>query len=147
MTPKVKRKWIKDEKRIVRLLYRKGLLKNFKIDDLYWEEYNRLNRHYKSKPNKYDGKIYRFNIYMPEIHFATHDYWGETDEHSVVSYVLEHLYWSNVDTDNWDKVGDLWPKSTFPKMNRQQFINYLRRLPTLVNDNKINKILKRRIYY
>jgi len=44
--------------------------------------------------------------------------------------------------ENWDNTSGEWPNSTFPKMTRQQFIKYLEKLPTKVNDNKINKVLK-----
>lgn len=40
--------WKKQEKRIVRLLYRKGLLSDFKLSELYWEEYHRLRSRKKS---------------------------------------------------------------------------------------------------
>jgi hypothetical protein len=144
MTPKVKRRWIKQEKRIVRLLYRKGFLKDFKIKDLYWAEYNWLGRKkYRTKPNRYDGKFYRFPVYMPEVHYCTTDYWGESDEHSIVSHVLEVLHWSNIDTENWDETSGEWPKSTFKMMTRDKFIRYLNSLPTINSDNKINRILKK----
>ncbi len=142
MTPKIKRRWIKEEKRIVYLLYRKGLLKDFKVSDFYWAEYNWLGKRLrKSKNNQY-----RFPIYMPEVHYYTTDYWGESDEHSIVSYVLDMLHWQHVDMDNWDDTSGEWPKSTFKRMNRNQFIHYLKQLPTVVPDNKINKVLKKCSY-
>jgi hypothetical protein len=143
---KIKRKWIKEEKRIVSLLYKKGFLKDFKVEDLYWAEYHWHNRKlYKSRSNKCDedGEIYRYPIYMPEIHYCTTDYWGESDEHSIVSHVKERLYWEHVDNTNWDPEYD-YPKSTFNmRMTRLQFIKYLKKLPTIVPDNKINRVLKR----
>jgi hypothetical protein len=145
-TPKIKRRWIKEEKQIVELLYKKGFIKGeFKLEDLYWESYNWFNKKcYKTKPNPYDGKRYRFPIYMPEIHFSNSDYWGESDEHSVVDAVLERLYWEHIDTTNFDPNSyDEYPKSTFPKMTRGQFIKYLKGLPTKVGDNKIKKVLKK----
>jgi hypothetical protein len=147
MTPKIKRRWIKEEKRIVYLLYIKGLLKDFKVSDFYWAEYHWYRKKcYKTKKNKYDGKRYRFPVYMPEIHYCTTDYWGESDEHSIVSHVLDMLHWEHVDMDNWDDTSGEWPKSTFKKMNRSQFIHYLKKLPTVVSDNKINKLLKKCSY-
>jgi hypothetical protein len=145
-TPKIKRRWIKEEKQIVELLYKKGFIKGeFKLEDLYWESYNWFNKKcYKTKPNPYDGKRYRFPIYMPEIHFSTSDYWGESDEHSVVDAVLERLYWEHIDTTNFDPNSyDEYPVSTFPRMTRGQFIKYLKGLPTKVGDNKIKKVLKK----
>ncbi len=144
-TPKIKRRWIKEEKQIVELLYKKGFIKGeFKLEDLYWESYNWFNKKcYKTKPNPYDGKRYRFPIYMPAIYFSTSDYWGESDEHSVVDVVLERLYWEHVDMTNWDSDSGEYPVSTFPRMTRGQFIKYLKGLPTKVGDNKIKKVLKK----
>ena len=136
--PKIKRLWTKQEKRIVRLLYRKGFLKDFKIKDLYWAEYSWLGKKkYKSKRSKYS-----YPVYMPEVHYFTTDYWGESDEHSVVGTIKEHLWWDHADTENWDDTSGEWPKSKFPRMNREQFIKYLEKLPTKISDNKINRVLK-----
>ena len=142
MTPKIKRRWIKEEKRIVNLLYRKGFLKDFKVKDLYWAEYHRIKKTYKSRNRKY-----KYSVYMSEIHYCTTDYWGESDEHSVVRHVLDMLHWQYVDTTNWNSESGEWPESTFKQMDRNQFIKYLKQLPTVVPDNKINKILRRRNIY
>jgi hypothetical protein len=142
-TPKIKRRWIKQEKQIVYLLYRKGFIKGeWKLEDLYWAEYKWLNKKcYKTKPNRYEGKRYRFPIYMPEVHYCTTDYWGESDEHSIVSSIKEMLYWSNIDTTDWEsELG--YPKSNFKNLTREQFIKYLKNLPTKVADRKINKVVK-----
>lgn len=137
-TPKIKRRWIKEEKRIVYLLYRKGFIKGeYNLDALYWEEYHRIKKTYKSSNGKY-----KWSIYMPEIHFTTSDYWGEFDEHSIVDSIKETLYWEHIDTTDWDEDSGEYPKSTFRNMNRRQFIQYLKKLPTKVGDNKINKVLK-----
>jgi hypothetical protein len=148
-TPKIKRRWIKEEKQIVYLLYRKGFMSvGLELKDLYWAEYHWYNRKtYKTKPNKYDGKRYRQPVYMREVHFCTRDYWGESDEHGVVDVVLEHLHWEHVDTTNWDSDSGEYPKSTFPRMTRGQFIKYLKGLPTKVADKKINALLKRTNVY
>jgi hypothetical protein len=146
-TPKIKRRWTKEEKRIVELLYKKGFIKGeFKLQDLYWAEYHWYNRKcYKSKHNSYDGKRYRFPIYMPEIHFCTSDYWGESDEHSIVDSVLERLHWEYIDTTNWDSDSGEYPKSKFKKMTRANFIHYLEKLPTVVSDNHIKKVLRKKV--
>lgn len=137
-TPKIKRRWIKEEKRIVYLLYRKGFIKGeYNLDALYWEEYHRIKKTYKSSNGKY-----KWSIYMPEIHFTTSDYWGEFDEHSIVDSIKQTLYWEHIDTTDWDEDSGEYPKSTFRNMNRRQFIQYLKKLPTKVGDNKINKVLK-----
>lgn len=137
--PKITRRWIKSEKRIVRLLYKKGLLSDWKIDDFYWEAYTPI------KKRKYRrGKKQRRTIYYPEIHFSTSDYWGECDEHSVVDSVIQALYWENLVSDERTEDGS-FPKSTFKihKMDRQLLINYLKKLPTKISDNKIKKITRK----
>ena len=136
-TPKIKRRWIREEKQIVYLLYRKGLLKDFKIKDLYWAEYYMTSKCYKSECGKYSH-----TVYMPEVHFSTSDYWGESDEHGIVDDVLQNLHWANIDTTNWSEDTGEYPPSTFPRMTRGEFIKYLKKLPTLVPDRKINQVLK-----
>lgn len=137
-TPKIKRHWIKEEKQLVYLLYRKGLLKDFKLEDLYWAEYNWYTRKcYRSSAG------YRHPIYMPEVHFCTTDYWGESDEHSIVDTTFQYLYWENIDTTNWDFDSGEYPPSKFPRMERGQLIKYLKKLPTKIGDRKINKLLKK----
>jgi hypothetical protein len=132
------RKWVKDEKRIVRLLYRKGLLtdklKGYKLKDLYWAEYRASGRRYRS------GK-YKFSEYLPEVHFCTTDYWGESDEHSVVDSETEGFYWNNLLPD--EEISDEYPKSSFKFKGRVWFIKYLSKLKTVRNDSKINAVLIR----
>jgi hypothetical protein len=144
-TPKIKRQWVKEEKRIVSLLYRKGLLKDFKITDFYWAEYHWFrSRKYKSKTISYDGKRYSYPIYLPEVHYCTTDYWGESDEHSIIGTILDHLHWGNIDDENWDPTSGEYPKSTFNwSMSRRQFIKYLEKLPTKVSDRKIDKLIRK----
>lgn len=127
--------WKKQEKRIVKLLYIKGFL-DFKLNELYWAEYHRMKNGRKRK-----GKRCSKIRYAPEIHYCTVDYFGECDEYSVVDYVLQSLYWENAEKSPEDCDGD-WPKSTFNYKGRKWFINYLKKLPTIKNDSKINKVLK-----
>ena len=136
--PKIKRSWIKQEKQIVKLLYQKGLLQDYNLDNLYWAEYHRYNnKKYKSSYGKYS-----WPVYMPEVHYMTTDYWGESDEHSIVGTIKDEFWWGHAEMENWDDTSGEWPNSTFPIMTREQFIKYLEKLPTKVNDNKINKVLK-----
>jgi len=70
MTVKIKRRWVKQEKRIVRLMYKKGLLSEFNINDLYWAEYYWVRKKtYKTRAHHYGDKRYRFPVYMPEVHY------------------------------------------------------------------------------
>lgn len=124
--------WKKQEKRIVKLLYKKGFLKDFKIEDFYWSSLKWLNKKmYKSK-----GAIWHAQ-YVPELHFSRVGFWGECDEHSVVDAIHEQLYYENVS----DYECEWCPKSTFKIKTREQFIKYLIKLPTVIGDNKIRKVL------
>jgi hypothetical protein len=144
-TPKIKRRWIKEEKRIVELLYKKGFIKGeFKLEDLYWASYHWYNsKCYYLKHNLYDGKRYRSPVYIPEIHYGTSDYWGEFNEHGLVDAVLERLHWEHINAKDWDPESGEYPESTFPRMSRRQFIHYLKKLPTVVGDNKIKSVLNK----
>lgn len=133
--------FVKQEKRIVKLLYIKGLLNNFKVKDLYWASYRTTGKRYKSTEKKY-----RWTEYYPEVHYSTTDYWGECDEHSLVNHIQEMLYWTNIDERNWNPNSGEMPKSLFKNLgikHRKQFIKYLESLPRKVNNNKINKIIKK----
>ena len=106
---------------------------------MYWAEYNWHNgKKYKSSNGKYS-----WPVYMPEVHYCTTDYWGESDEHSIVSTVREHLYWENIETEGWDIELGGYPPSKFKILTRGQFIKYLKKLPTKISDKKINKVLKK----
>jgi hypothetical protein len=128
------RTWKKQEKRIVKLLYQKGLI-DIKLDQLYWESY----KVFKTSKRKH-GRKYRKSIFLPEIHFATRDYWGETDEHSLVDSVLDGLWWENIIDDDidWEEYN---PESSFKYKGRIWFIKYLKSLPTIKKDSKINLII------
>ncbi len=133
------RKWIKDEKRIVKLLYRKGFLTgHHKVDDLYWNEYKESGRRYKS------GK-YRHREHLPEVHYCTTDYFGESDEHSIVDTIKDMFYWSELKP--WDEKVSAYPESNFKHLDRQRFIKYLSGLKTVRNDSEINKVLCRNMNY
>lgn len=128
------RVWKKQEKRIVRLLYRKGFLKDYKVHELYMASYGTLR-----VQKKKHGRTYRKQIYLPEVHYWTVDYWGECDEHSLVNSVLQNLYWDNV-TGEKDERG--YYISAFKYKGRNWFIKYLKKFPTVRTDSKINKVFK-----
>lgn len=131
---KIQRRHIKEEKRIVRLLYRKGLIDNHDPNNLYWTDYNYL----------FNRREYKNRVPVMEVHFCSVDYWGEVDEHSLVSEHLELLWWDGA-YDFCDETG--YPdKSTFNIRDRRGFIKYLEALPTTRCDSKINVALKVRNY-
>lgn len=139
------RTWVKQEKRIVRLLYRKGFITDahFKCSDLYWQAY----RVYKRPRKRKNSPKFRFSIYYPEVHYCSTDYWGESDEHSIVSFFLDTFYWTSIDERNWNPNNGEMPKTLFKHFDRNKFIKYLSSLPTKISDNKINKILSKKIDY
>lgn len=127
------RLWKKQEKQIVKLLYRKGLL-DFKLEQLYWESFHVLNIQKRKHGNKH-----KRHIYAPELYFSTIDYWGEGNEYSVVSSIAEAFYWDNIIDP---EIYNVKIESSFSYNSRPQLINYLKTLPTKRIDSKINKVLK-----
>lgn len=112
------------------------------ISELYWESYRRFGKRYKNKKFTY-GKL---DNYLDEIYFATFDYWGECDEHGLVSWIIKQLTWNNIPNQFYDPMADdLWEvynQSNFKFKGRRWFMRYLKSLPTVRCDSKINKVLK-----
>lgn len=138
-TPKQIRKWIKEEKRIIKLMYQKGLLDKIdSLDAFYFAEYKHTSKRYKS------GK-YRWYVYLPEIHFCTRDYWGEYDEHGVIDTLLQDIHWEGYIGPEFNEDGTLSKDEEFTSkwLKRSEIIPYLKSLPTIKKDCKINKILNR----
>ncbi len=132
------KKHIKDEKRILKLMYKKGFFETLGInlENVAWEYllYGKRQRRIKGK-NKY-----AFRECLPELHVWTQDYWGEGDSSSVIGILKDHIYFGNTDIYDYDEDG--FPlNSKFPETN--DVINYLLKLPTKNNDSKFNKFLIR----
>lgn len=129
--------WKKQEKRIVKLLYKKGLLEryNFPLKEFYWENYKKY-----KKPNRKNKNGYKWMKYFPEVYFSVVDYWGEVDEYSLIDNILNEFYWKYAKESPEDCDG-VWPKSDFNYKGRKWFIEYLKKLPTVKNDSGINKVL------
>lgn len=81
-TPKINRVWNKQEKRIVRLLYRKGF--DIDLSNLYWASYKKTGKKYRRK-----GSTFSSSGYRDEVYFCIKDYWGEYDEYSLVDRFIE----------------------------------------------------------
>lgn len=122
----------KEEKRLVRLLYKKGLLKDFKLKDLYWNAYSIL----RTKKRKH-GRKHKSTVYLPEVHFCKTDYWGESDEYSIASHIYHNFEYSI-------NYGD-FESPIIIRYSRIQRIKMLQKLPTVVNNNKIRKVLQCKI--
>jgi hypothetical protein len=132
------KKHLKDEKRILKLMYKKGIFKTLGINmnNLGWEYllYGKRQRRRKDK-NKY-----AFRECLPELHEFTQDYWGEGDSHSVIGILKDNIYFGSTDVYDYDEDG--FPKNAkIP--TREDIINYLLKLPTKNNDSKFNRILIR----
>jgi len=132
------KKHLKDEKRILKLMYKKGIFEQLgiKLDNLGWEYL----LYGKRKRRRKDKNKYAFRECLPELHEFTQDYWGEGDSHSVVGILKDNIYFGSTDIYDYDEDG--FPiNSKFPKTN--DVINYLLKLPTVNNDSKFNRFLKR----
>lgn len=122
-------KFKKEEKRLITLLYKKGFLKNFKLSDLYWAKFSPC----RNKKRKH-GRKHRSTIYYPEVHFCTTDYWGESDEHSLIDEVYPNYEILGFDPENG--------RTIFKRRTRLQRIKMLKKMSTVINDNKIREVLK-----
>jgi len=133
------KKHLKDEKRILKLMYKKNTFELLDIDlnDLSWEYFLQGKRQRKRR-----GNNHTFIEYLPELHVLTQNYWGEGDSYSVVEHLKDHIYFT--ETNDYDEDGfPLYKK--YPKTN--DVINFLLKQPTKKNDNKFNSVLKRTTEY
>lgn len=124
---------IKQEKRILKLMYKKGIFDLLRVDikRLGWEF---LLEGRKGRRRKGE---YSFSDYLPQLHSYTCDYWGEWDSDSIISNYQEYLFWTT---------GSEFTDMGYPEdgliLNRHQLIKYLKALPIKRNDSKFNSILK-----
>lgn len=128
------RKHKKDEKRILKLMYKKGFFKVLHLDfsDLCWE-YSMEGKMLRRRRGK---SKYSYNELLPELHVWTQDYYGEGDSRSVVECFREYLWYSQ--SEEQDESGFPNEKSK----NNSELIAYLKTLPTKNNNSKLNPLLK-----
>lgn len=141
-TPKINRVWNKQEKRIVRLLYRKGF--DIDLSNLYWASYKKTGKKYRRKGSTFSSLGYR-----DEVYFCIKDYWGEYDEYSLVDSFIKRKTWENIPDDVLKNCDDMWKAyslSNFQCKSRKWLIKYLSTLPTVRFDSKVNKILRIKHY-
>ncbi|MDH6308093.1 hypothetical protein M2451_002612 [Dysgonomonas sp. PFB1-18] len=130
--PKVLRKHIKRDKRMLRLLYRKGLLDAWMDSHIHWAAYRSFNNRFNKN-----------HLYHIEPYYWIEDYWGEGDERELISDVIDNHIWETLNPKdehfNVEREFYKWHKehSSFKKM-----MNYLHSLPTKRRDSGINKYLK-----
>lgn len=130
------RKHLKDEKRILKLMYRKDIFKLLDIDikSVDWEYL------YKGRKGRKGIRRSKYGIsdYLPELHTYWQDYWGEGDSKSVISCLRDYLYWEKA--QHFDETG--FPLDT-KYLKSDELIKYLSELPTKIHDSKFNTILNR----
>lgn len=118
--PKVLRKHIKDCKRILLLMYRKGLLNGWFGKKMYWEN----NRNY------------------IEPYYWVEEYYGEGEEVELIPEAFHSHVWKTVGCYNEEAFYRMVEKINTQK----EVIKYLKQLPTKRRDGLINKYLKVKIY-
>jgi len=114
MNKKVKL-WKKQEKRIVKLAYRAGLLK-LPLKDLHWIKEPSLQMCYWNK-----------------------NYLGEGEQYPLVLSIHSYFFYAHV-TGLFDKNGNV--ESTYTCRTSKQAIKFLSKFPRKIFDSKINKVLK-----
>lgn len=109
----------KQEKRIIKLAIKSGVFDKERLKELYWAEFRPQGR-----PRRKNKNGYRWGRYYQELYYATSDYWGECNEHSIVSEFFQMLYYGlNHFTDDGDRIGKNISPNTRPKL-----IKYLKGL-------------------
>jgi len=78
----------KHSKRIAEL--RAGIIEQHLFDGLYLESYEKQRK--PKKKFRHQGQV-RFTRYYPELFYASTDYFGETNETSIINHVSEYLYY------------------------------------------------------
>ncbi|MBS4028333.1 MAG: hypothetical protein KGZ58_06815 [Ignavibacteriales bacterium] len=129
------RKHLKDEKRVLMLMYKKGIFELLGIDYncLSWE-YLKYGKRQRKRPN--NTRPY-FDT-LPELHVWSQDYWGEGDSHSVVDSLKQYLFWETakeIDEESGFPINHKYPTTKF-------LIHYLNELPTKNSNSKFNRVLK-----
>lgn len=130
------RKHVKMEKRIVRAMYRAGLLdcllkegrKTVSPNEFfYWESFKRV---HKSKNS--------FGVWLPGVYWCQTDYWGESDDIPVVDRFLP------------DCGCEIWGEDGYTPCNHHKqchtntgMLKYIRSLPIKRNDHAINLVINR----
>lgn len=129
------KKHLKDEKRILKLMYKKGIfdLLNIDIKNLGWE-YLLCG---KTKRVRKGKNIYDYKDYLPQLHEWTKDYWGEGDSFSIVGMLKDYLFWETA--EQFDIESGFPLNQKYP--TTKTLINYLNKLRTVNNDSKFNKFL------
>lgn len=124
---------LKNEKRALKLMYRKGMFEilGIKLKDLAWECLLKGKRGRKRK------RKYGFIDWLPELHSYSCDYWGEWDSISVVTSMKEYFHWK-LSTGTDEQSGRPTGSKYF---TTPELIKHLNSLPTKKHDSKFNSLL------
>lgn len=160
MKRKTINRWVKQEKRIIRALYRAGMLNSFlqdwrgrpqePKDTFYWESYKRLHRgpYPLSRLLIPTGERMSFRAakhpYIPEVFVALQDYYGDADEKGLCD--IAH-YFDLCDCPMPPDFDDPFPRCHHRRAiekSRDSLVRFLERLPVARNDHKINRVLRTR---
>jgi hypothetical protein len=125
----------KEERLIVKLALRKGLINKDKANELAWQEFTQACK--SRTPRKLtNGNNYRPKLYYPELMYTTFDYWGEGSEHSVVGDINYHYFLIQNPID--EETGHFHtPEGKFNKVTRIGLIKWLRSLPDRRNPKSL----------
>lgn len=125
---------LKSEKRILKLLYRKGIINKSDFKNLEWCYY----LHGKRIRNRRNKNKYHYVDYLPELCQWSTDYWGESDTHSWTSYFHSIIYWGNVEYINDEYIPTIKSRIITP----QYMIKELKKMKDINKDSSFNKYLK-----
>ena len=98
------------------------------------------------KRYKNKGSSFIWRGYLDEVYYCTWNYWGECDEHPLIDEIIDNLIEKGIPDSVFEDCGYDYYKaikhSSFQYKGRRWFIKYLKGLPTVRCDSKINKLLK-----
>lgn len=131
---KQQRKDLKDEKRILKLMYRTGWIDELAPDlaSLEWVE-----RYTSKRVRRRKNKKISFPLTEKKLHVTSSDYWGEISSSSIVCYCREAI--SMQDAQYCPFKG--WHGVNVSVRTSKGLISYLEELPILKNDSLFNKYL------
>lgn len=152
--PKIRKK---HSKILAKLALKTGLIDKKFYKDLYIESFVKFKCSTRKRGKRKNNK-YRFSRYYDELFFCTTDYFGESDETSLIDFLKEIIYWKHVEViqseqkkevvDNLNDNGFLQETNYDPPkiiggkiLNTLQMIKYFR---SILKNESFSKRLERR---
>lgn len=129
------KKHLKDEKRILKLIYRKGFFHkiNISLDALSWQD-SFEGKTVKTKPNKL---ILNNKDCLPILCVCNENFGGDVQYMGVVNSFKEYLFWETA--KDFDLESGYPVNQKYPSTNA--LIKFLSSLPDKVNNSKFKKHL------